>query len=113
MVASVLGEEKKRNGRDDRPPEDGWVIAEKRNNRCILLHLRTKNAPENREFVVLNYHNPCLFGSVQKVKAVTLHTLWLFHFAYLYAKAKSRSKDGKPLPRIVCGDFNIKPKASA
>ena len=82
--------------------ETGWEIAERRNNRSIFARFQLKDSPK-REICVGTYHNPCLYGSFEKVKGVSIHTSWLFqHF----------EKFSKGTPRILAGDFNITPTNS-
>merc|ERR1712194_110994 len=83
--------------------ESSWEIAERRMNRVLMCRF---HRVENHDdiFAVANYHNPCLFGNEEKVRALALHTTWLVQSFQEFA--------GDQCPRILCGDFNFTPTNS-
>ncbi|CAD7961545.1 unnamed protein product [Amoebophrya sp. A120] len=98
----------------DKKEESAWDIVEKRMNRVIMVRFSTlekesdgKNAPlvpTANEFAVATYHNPCLFGASEKVRALGIHTAMLVQAFQEFA--------GESTPRILLGDFNFTPTNS-
>ncbi|CAD7966796.1 unnamed protein product [Amoebophrya sp. A25] len=86
-----------------KPEESGWEIAERRQNRIILAAFESLSTEKKQAFALATYHNPCLFGSKEKVRALAIHSTWI-------AQALEKFAEGKP--RILCGDFNFTPKNS-
>jgi len=70
----------------------------RRANRIIYTTLFHRHAKE--EFVIGNYHMPCLFGSAAKVRVVNMH-------AAAIVEELHRIAEGKPC--ILTGDFNFDP----
>eukprot|EP00392_Amoebophrya_sp_AT5.2_P016407 g16668.t1 len=85
------------------PSETAWDIVEKRQNRVIMARFHLKTNPDN-EFAVATYHNPCLFGAPEKVRALGIHTAMLVQAFQEFA--------GVSTPRILAGDFNFTPTNS-
>jgi len=85
----------------EKPPFDCWKEAQKRHNAVVLARLEHKKT--KKQFVVATYHMPCLFGSDDKCKVMTIHASLLFQQAQRFAK-------GQPL--VVGGDFNIQPPSA-
>lgn len=72
-------------------------------NRYIFASFSRHENPSD-QFAVGTYHNPCLFGSAEKVKGLAIHTSWLVTSLAEFA--------GPMTPRILCGDFNFSPTNS-
>lgn len=83
--------------------DSAWEIAERRMNRVLMCRFHRVEDHEDI-FAVANYHNPCLFGSVEKVQALALHTSMVVQSFEEFA--------GKNCPRIVVGDWNFTPTNS-
>jgi len=85
-----------------RPPFDTWKEATRKHNVLVTATLRDKRA--GGEISVATYHMPCLFGSVEKERVMTIHAL-------LAARRARAVAAGRPY--VLCGDFNIKPYDAA
>merc|ERR1712194_1965 len=83
--------------------ETPYEIAERRMNRVLMARFHRVDNHDD-QFAVANYHNPCLFGSEEKVKALSLHSSWLVQSFQEFA--------GENCPRILCGDMNFTPTNS-
>jgi len=89
------------NRKPEKLPFDPWQVAEGRHNTVVVARLKDKAS--NKEFVIAGYHMPCLFGSDDKCKVMTIHAAMLFQYAQKLAR-------GDPL--VVAGDFNIQPTSA-
>lgn len=85
---------------EKRPVYDPWADAKRRQNGVVIATL--KDIQTSKTFTVATYHMPCLFGSDEKCKVMTIHVGLLFQHAQHFAKG----------PLIIAGDFNIKPDSA-
>lgn len=71
---------------------DVWFEALKRSNTLLCADFD--------HFCVACYHMPCVFGSVEKERLMTIHATLAANTIHHFAKGK---------PYVLAGDFNIKP----
>lgn len=100
-LAPATGKTLKQHEKADHQPTpfDVWAKSKARFNVAILARLNDKMSGHN--FVVGNYHMPCLFRSDEECQVMIVHASLLMQHAQRFACTD---------PLIVAGDFNIKPR---